>query len=260
MNKIPLPYSRSDLVLPEEVQAELDRFIAIVRDRGRVAPRDDLPVDHLTSAGVHALFWGPAGTGKKMATQVAARDLGMDLFRVDLGTIVSKYVGETEKNLDRVFAQAENANAILFFEEADALFGRRSEVKDAHDRFANIEVSYLLQRMEAHRGTLVLASNRKGNIDSAFMRRLTTVIQFPLPSERERRELWERMLPPNHPGVPEETIRVLARDFGGTGGEIRQAVLAATVLAAGQNTQLADTHLTEAVRRVLASRGQGMPR
>ena len=259
MNKIPLPYSRSDLVLPEEVRAEVDGFIAAVRSRGGVASRDGLPGDLLPSAVAHALFWGPAGTGKRMAAQVAARELGMDLLRVDLGAIVSKYLGETEKNLDRVLAQAESANAILLLEEADALFGRRTGVKDSHDRFANIDVAYLLQRMEAHPGVLVLASNMKANIDEAFMRRLRFVIHFPRPSERERRELWERILPPDHKGVPEEAIRVLARDFGGTGGEIRQAVLAATVLAAEQNAQLADTHLKEAVRRVLAGRGQGTP-
>lgn len=255
MNKIPLPYTRSDLVLPEQVRAELDEFISLVRSRGGVATRLGLPDRLPRSVGAHALFWGPAGTGKKMAAQVAARELGVDLLQADLGAIVSKYVGETEKNLDRVLAQAESANAILLFEEADALFGKRTDVKDSHDRFANIEVAMLLQRMEAHRGTLVLASNRKESIDAAFIRRFRSVIHFPPPGEGERRELWERMLPPDHAGVPEETIRMLAHEFGGTGGEIRKAVLAATVLAAGQNSPLADRHLKEAVRRALASRG-----
>src|SRR5204862_4546047 len=136
---------------------------------------------------------------KTMAGQVLARDLGLDLFRIDLATVVSKYIGETEKNLERIFTAADGSNAILFFDEADALFGKRSEVSDSHDRYANIEVAYLLQRMEAYPGAVILATNFKRNIDDAFIRRLDFVIDFPFPEADARRRLWERVLPAEAP-------------------------------------------------------------
>ena len=149
--------------------------------------------------GLKVLFAGASGTGKTMTAGVIARDLGLDLYKIDLSGIVSKYIGETEKNLDRIFRAAHASNAILFFDEADALFGKRSEVKDAHDRYANIEVAYLLQKIEEHEGVVILASNLSKNIDDAFSRRMHYVIEFPLPDERHRELLWRGMFPPEVP-------------------------------------------------------------
>ena len=145
--------------------------------------------------GLKVLFAGESGTGKTMAAQVLAAELGLELFRVDLATIVSKYIGETEKNLDRIFGAADGSNAILFFDEADALFGKRSEVSDSHDRYANIEVAYLLQKMEGYAGAVILATNFRRNIDDAFVRRLDFVIDFPFPEAEDRKRIWRLLLP-----------------------------------------------------------------
>ena len=149
--------------------------------------------------GLKALFAGESGTGKTMAAQVLANELGLEMYRVDLATVVSKYIGETEKNLDRIFAAAEGSNAILFFDEADALFGKRSGVSDAHDRYANIEVAYLLQKMEGYAGAVILATNFRSNIDDAFLRRLDFVVDFPFPEAEDRRRIWQLLLPAQAP-------------------------------------------------------------
>src|SRR5205807_8968999 len=149
--------------------------------------------------GISALFAGSSGTGKTMAAEVLANTLHLDLYRIDLSSVVSKYIGETEKNLRRVFDAAEDGGAILFFDEADALFGKRSEVKDSHDRYANIEINYLLQRMESYRGLAVLATNMKGALDPAFLRRIRFVINFPFRDAEQRAEIWQRIFPPKTP-------------------------------------------------------------
>ena len=145
--------------------------------------------------GISALFSGPSGTGKTMAGEVLANELKLDLYRIDLSQVVSKYIGETEKNLRRVFDAAEEGGAILLFDEADALFGKRSEVKDSHDRYANIEVSYLLQRMEAYRGLAILTTNMKSALDTAFLRRMRFIVQFPFPDAAQREQIWRRVFP-----------------------------------------------------------------
>src|SRR5581483_672071 len=165
------------------------------------------------------------GTGKTMAAEVIAHELGLDLYQIDLSRVVSKYVGETEKNLDRVFAEAETSNAILFFDEADALFGKRSEVKDAHDRYANIEVSYLLQKLEEHDGAVILASNLSKNIDDAFARRMHYVVDFPLPDESLRLRLWQGMFAPEAPLSTDVDFPFLAKQFPIAGGDIRNVAL-----------------------------------
>src|SRR6201988_292622 len=149
--------------------------------------------------GISALFAGDSGTGKTMAAEVIANDLRLNLYRIDLSAVVSKYIGETEKNLRRLFDAAEDGGAILFFDEADALFGKRSEVKDSHDRYANIEINYLLQRMEAYQGLAILATNMKSALDEAFMRRLRFVVNFPFPGIKERKLIWQKALPPQTP-------------------------------------------------------------
>ena len=154
---------------------------------------------------------GESGTGKTMAAEVLARELGLDLYAIDLATVVDKYIGETEKNLDRIFAEADSVNAVLFFDEADALFGKRSEVKDAHDRYANVETAYLLQRMETFDGIAILATNLRANIDEAFARRLDAIVDFPMPDDEHRRQLWEHCLRPGVPRARRPRPRLLAR-------------------------------------------------
>ena len=175
------------------------------------------------------MFSGASGTGKTMSAAVVARELGLDLFRIDLSAVVSKYIGETEKNLERIFKAAEGSNAILFFDEADALFGKRSEVKDAHDRYANIEVAYLLQRMETYDGVLILATNLAKHIDEAFSRRIHVEIDFPLPDEVQRERLWRLLIPHAAPTAADVDYEFLARQFPLTGGEIRNVALGGRV-------------------------------
>ena len=197
--------------------------------------------------GLKVLFAGESGTGKTMSAQVLAKELGLDIFRVDLATIVSKYIGETEKNLDRIFGAAEGSNAILFFDEADALFGKRSEVGDSHDRYANIEVAYLLQKMEGYPGAVILATNFRQNIDDAFLRRLDFVIDFPFPEPEDRRKIWEKLLPDEAPVSDDVDLDFLSRQFKLSGGAIRNCSLAGAFLAADDGYVIEMKHLIRAV-------------
>jgi SpoVK/Ycf46/Vps4 family AAA+-type ATPase len=199
--------------------------------------------------GMLALFAGPSGTGKTMAADVLAGALGLDLYRIDLSGVVSKYIGETEKNLSSIFDEAEMSNAILFFDEADALFGKRSEVKDAHDRYANIETAYLLQRMEEYSGAVFLATNLKMNLDEAFTRRLHMVVDFPLPGEVERRRIWQSTFPDAAPLEPDVDFDFLAKQFKISGGNIRNIVLSGAFLAADDGQRIGMAHLIRATRR-----------
>ncbi|MEZ4385915.1 MAG: ATP-binding protein, partial [Nannocystaceae bacterium] len=189
-------------------------------------------VKHSAARGVTALFSGPPGTGKTMAAAVVARAAGRDLYRIDLSQIVSKYIGETEKHLERVFAEAESADVALFFDEADALFGKRTEIKDAHDRHANIEVSYLLQRIESYPGIVILATNFRKNLDEAFMRRLQIVVDFALPDAAEREAIWRGVWPAAAPVDPSVDAADLAARFEISGGHIRNIAVAAAYAAA----------------------------
>lgn len=222
-----------DLVLPPATVAHL-REIA-----DRAAHRDLVHEEWQMgggkgSQGVTALFVGESGTGKTMGAEVLAHELGLDLYAIDLATVVDKYVGETEKNLDRVFEAAGHVNCVLFFDEADALFGKRSDVKDAHDRYANVETAYLLQRMETFEGIAILATNLRANIDEAFARRLDAIVDFPVPEEEHRRELWERCLGPRAPRAEDLDLDFLAHSFELSGGNIRNVTLAAAFLAAAE--------------------------
>ena len=196
--------------------------------------------------GLSALFAGPSGTGKTLAAEVLANELELDLFRIDLSAVVSKYIGETEKNLRRVFDAAEEGGAILFFDEADALFGKRSEVKDSHDRYANVEISYLLQRMEAYRGLAILATNMKEALDPAFLRRLRFVVQFPFPDQTQRAEIWRRIFPAKTP-IDSLEIDRLAR-LSISGGNIRSIALNAAFAAADTDERVGMSHLLAAAR------------
>jgi SpoVK/Ycf46/Vps4 family AAA+-type ATPase len=191
-----------------------------------------------------------------MAAQVIANELGLDLYRVDLSTVVSKYIGETEKNLERIFEEAQNSNAILFFDEADAIFGKRSEVKDAHDRYANLEISYLLQRMEVYDGVAILATNLRANLDDAFTRRLQFSVHMPFPEEAYRLRIWRTLFPPGVPRAADVDLELLARRFRLAGGNIRNVIVSAAYLAAADGRAVTMVHLLHATRRELQKMGR----
>ncbi len=196
--------------------------------------------------GISVLFSGESGTGKTLAAEVLAHELRMNLYRIDLSAVVSKYIGETEKNLRRLFDAAENGGAILFFDEADALFGKRSEVKDSHDRYANIEINYLLQRMEAYRGLAILATNMKSALDTAFLRRLRFIVHFPFPGVPERKAMWQKVLPPEVPTAALDYDRLARLNI--TGGHIHNIALNAAFLAASAGTPVTMPLILDAAR------------
>jgi hypothetical protein len=235
-----------ELVLPDSQRQTLHQVAAHVRQRARVYEAWGFAAQSTRGLGISALFAGPSGTGKTMAAEVLANELQLDLYHIDLSQVVSKYIGETEKNLRRVFDAAEEGGAILLFDEADALFGKRSEVKDSHDRYANIEVSYLLQRMEAYRGLAILTSNMKKALDTAFLRRIRFIVQFPFPDAAARAEIWRRIFPA---GTPTERLEVqkLAR-LNVAGGTIRNIALNAAFLAADAGEPVRMAHLLLAAR------------
>jgi SpoVK/Ycf46/Vps4 family AAA+-type ATPase len=235
-----------DLVLPETQKRLLSEIAAHVKQRLKVYETWGFGHRGSRGLGISALFVGPSGTGKTMAAEVLANSLRLDLYRIDLSQVVSKYIGETEKNLRRVFDAAEDSGAILLFDEADALFGKRSEVKDSHDRYANIEISYLLQRMEAYRGLAVLTTNMKDAIDSAFLRRIRFVVQFPFPNVEQRLDIWRHIFPADTPteGVDMEKLSRL----NVAGGNIRNIALHAAFLAADADEPVRMKHLLRAAR------------
>ena len=247
-----------DLVLPEHTRHEVERLVAWARHRDDVLALGDLHGKGGKGTGISALFSGSPGTGKTLAAHVVADTLGMDLFQVDLSSVVDKYIGETEKNLERVFGQAESLNAVLFFDEADALFGSRSAVTDAKDRYANQEVAYLLQRMEAAEGLTILATNLRGNLDPAFARRLHFMVHFPDPDVPTRRALWEHhlaQLPRTDPDDPVD-VDLLAETVEVCGGDIRNVVLAATYDAVAAGVPLGMQHVRAATLREVAKLGR----
>jgi hypothetical protein len=257
---LPTPYTWDDLVLPTDVMSQLRAFETQVRLRWPVY--DGWGFSRLThlGSGISALFGGPSGTGKTMAAQVMARSLELDLLRVDLAGVVNKYIGETEKKLREVFDACEDSGALLFFDEADALFGNRTQVKDAHDRFANIEIDYLLQRIERFDGVAILATNRRQDLDPAFVRRLRFVVEFLPPRPGERLALWRRALQPTAPNG--ESIRdeldwaYLSERLSMTGADIKSTALSAAFLARAEGTRIGMRHVLTAARRELAKQGQ----
>ncbi len=254
--KMPVPYRMQDLVVPDAVRMELELALAWVRNYWTVMSTWGFARRVVLGRGLTALFSGPPGTGKTMAAQILAGELQQDLFRVNLSQVVSKYIGETEKNLARLFDDASASGAILFFDEADALFGKRTEVKDAHDRYANVEIGYLLQRMEEHEGVTILATNRKSDMDEAFVRRFHFMINFTLPSEADRLLIWQGMFPAAAERSPDLDLRPLARHFEISGGEIRNIVLAAAFLAAAAKTPIGVPQIRRALQRELVKNGR----
>ncbi|OUL23337.1 ATPase [Nostoc sp. RF31YmG] len=235
-----------DLVLPDNQQQILRDIAAHVRQRSTVYNTWGFAAKSARGLGISALFAGASGTGKTLAAEVLANKLRLDLYRIDLSSVVSKYIGETEKNLRRVFDAAEQGGVILLFDEADALFGKRSEVKDARDRYANIEVSYLLQRMESYPGLALLTTNLKSAIDTAFLRRIRFVVQFPFPDAVQRAEIWRRIFPPNTPTADLDVVK-LAR-LNVAGGNIRNIALNAAFLAADAGEAVQMKHILRAAQ------------
>ncbi len=244
-----------DLVLPDQVVERLGELTSRVRHRDRV--KGDWGMGRRTTGGtgITALFAGDSGTGKTLSAEVIADDLGLDLYVIDLSSVIDKYVGETEKNLDKIFAEADRVNGVLLFDEADALFGKRSDVKDSHDRYANVEVAYLLQRMERFDGLAVLTTNLRANLDEAFTRRLDVVVDFPLPEEQERRALWELHLRPAVPRAEDIDVEFLARSFRLSGGGIANVATTAAYRAAPAGRAVAMADCIVGVEREYAKLG-----
>lgn len=254
--KIEPKYGWADIVLPPDQLSQLREIC----DRYKYQPLvfGEWGFDRKLSLGrgLSALFSGHPGTGKTMAAEVIAGDLHLDLYKIDLSQVVSKYIGETEKSLNRIFREAQDSSSILFFDEADALFGKRTEVKDSHDRYANIEVSYLLQKMEEYDGIAILATNLRQNIDEAFLRRMQIIIEFPFPDEEHRRRIWEVIFPEDAPLASDVDFDLLARAIKLAGGNIKSIGLAAAFYAASDGRVIRQEHLIRAARREFQKLGR----
>ena len=250
--EMPVTGTLDDLILPESCLQTLREYLMWIRCR-------DVVVDQWgakTCGGPVALFSGPSGTGKSYAAEALAHALGWPLYRVDLGLLVSKYIGETEKNLNMLFDSTHGEPMVLLFDEADALFGKRGEIKEARDRYANMEVSHLLARMESHQGPCILTTNLRDAIDSAFARRFQAVVDFPRPDAQARSKIWKQHIPPRAPLAPEVDVQTLGESVVLTGGQIRNAALHAAYLAAGENGQIDLARIARAVWAELGKEGR----
>ncbi len=256
---LPTRASWDDLVLPADVLAQLLELCDRVASGERVLADWGIGAMLPFGRGVAALFTGPPGTGKTTGAAIVAGELGLDLYRIDLSRVVSKYIGDTEKNLDRVFTAARDASAILLFDEADALFGKRSAIRDAHDRYANVETAYLLQKMEEHDGVAILATNLQDNLDDAFARRLAFTIGFPFPDEACRKRIWAGVWPPPTPLAADLDLDLLARELTMTGGSIRNIGVAAAFLAAADGSVITMANVLHAARRECSKLGRVFP-
>jgi ATP-dependent 26S proteasome regulatory subunit len=254
--KIEPRYGWDDIVLPEDAMMHLREICSHVKYSRRVFQEWGFGRKLSRGKGLSVLFSGPPGTGKTMAAEVIAHDLQLDLYKIDLSNVVSKYIGETEKNLAKIFAEAETSNAILFFDEADALFGKRTEISDAHDRYANIETSYLLQKMEEYEGMVILASNLRENMDDAFIRRIRFIVEFPFPDEASRLEIWRRHFPSEAPVDGNIDYEYLSREFKIAGGSIKNIVLSSAFLAAANGGVITIEHIRRGAKREFGKMGK----
>ncbi len=255
-SKIHPRHNWDDIILPRDQKEQLQEICSYVEHYHTVYGDWGFGQKLSRSTGLNALFAGPSGTGKTMAAEIMANELGLDLYKIDLSAIVSKYIGETEKNLDRIFREGQTANAILFFDEADALFGKRSEVRDSHDRYANIEVAYLLQKMEEYDGVVILATNLRKNMDEAFARRMHFTLEFPIPEETDRYRIWQSIFPGVAPLTKDIDLLFLARQFKITGGNIRNIALGAAFLAVETSGYITMKHLIRATKREYQKMGK----
>jgi SpoVK/Ycf46/Vps4 family AAA+-type ATPase len=257
-HKITPLYRWDDLVLPADQSKMLREITAQVKHRSLVYEKWGFERKLSLGKGLNVIFAGQSGTGKTMSAEIIAGELRMDLYKIDLSNVVSKYIGETEKNLERIFTEAGESNAILFFDEADSIFGKRSEVKDAHDRYANIETGYLLQKMDEYEGIVILATNLRKNLDEAFVRRMHFVIEYPFPEEEDRYQIWSRVFPKEMPLAESVDLRFMARQFKIAGGNIKNIALTAAFLAAsdGSDAVVEMLHLIRATRREFQKMGK----
>lgn len=254
--KINLKHEWNDIVLPAEKIMQLKELCSSIQNRSKVYGEWEFDKKLTLGKGISALFAGASGTGKTMAAEIIANTLHVELFKIDLSSVVSKYIGETEKNLAKIFQEAENNNAILFFDEADAIMGKRSEVKDAHDRYSNIETAYLLQRMEEYSGISLLATNFRQNIDSAFVRRIRFIIEFPVPDNSLRKDIWKKIWASGVPLSEDIDFDFIAQKFELSGGNIRNIALHAAFLAAEQNSEVKMVHILSGIKRELQKMGK----
>lgn len=254
--KIVPKYTWGDIVLPDDTLNQLKEICNCVKSRKTVYGSWGFEAKFSLGKGLNLLFSGPSGTGKTMSAEIIAGDLGIDLYKIDLSCVVSKYIGETEKNLSRIFKEAETSNCILFFDEADAIFGKRSEVKDSHDRYANIEISFLLQKMDEHEGIVILASNLRKNLDPAFTRRLNYVVEFPFPDEHYRSRIWRQILPAETPKADDIDFDFLSGNFKLAGGNIKNIALNSAFLAAKNGGKVSMENLILAVKREYQKMGK----
>jgi SpoVK/Ycf46/Vps4 family AAA+-type ATPase len=249
-------YTWSDIVLPDDKRQQLEHIAARVKHRRTVHYDWGFGEKLSRGKGLNVLFAGQSGVGKTMAAEVLANDMSLVLFQIDLSSVVSKYIGETEKHLAAIFREAETTQSLLFFDEADSLFGKRTEVKDAHDRYANLETNYLLQRIEQYEGLVILATNMQRNLDDAFLRRMQEVIDFPFPDEALRERIWRQHVPANAPVEVNIDYGFLARQFKLSGGHIKNAVVTAAFLAASQGKKIGMTEMVRAVRMEIQKQGK----
>lgn len=253
-------YAMSDLIITQKVEKQLDHLISYLSEQEQVYHRWGANKVRPRGYGIKALFSGGPGTGKTMAAEVIAGALGLDMFRVDLSSVISRWVGETEKNLREIFDAAEGGTAVILFDEADALFGSRGEVKQAQDRFANQEVSFLLQRLEVFEGCAILTTNLQENIDEAFLRRFGAVVEFPMPSPEQRRRLWDHAFPPYAPRGPDLDLNYLSAQFTIAGGAIVNAAINACIIASARREPVGMPHAIEAIARELIKMGKQVNR
>ena len=253
-------YTWSDLILTEKIQGQLQNLTDYLAQQETVFHRWGASKVRARGFGMKALFSGGPGTGKTMAAEVIAHTLGLDMYRVDLSSVVSRWVGETEKNLKRIFDAAEGGTAVILFDEADALFGSRGETKSSQDRFANQEVSFLLQRLEVFEGCAILTTNLQENIDEAFLRRFGAVIEFPMPTGPQRLRLWQRAFPAGAPLDDDLNLQELADNFIIAGGNIINSAINACILAATRGESVGQRHAVEAIARELIKMGKQVSR
>jgi SpoVK/Ycf46/Vps4 family AAA+-type ATPase len=254
--RIPIGFSWTDLVLPRDTQESVREVVRFARHRSFLLEEWGFAAKLPYGRGVSAIMAGPPGTGKTMVAQLLAKELGYDLYRIDLSQVVNKYIGETEKNLAKIFDEAETSHAVLFFDEADSLFSKRTDVKSSNDRYANLEVNYLLQRMETFDGVTLLATNLEQGIDEAFKRRVRFSILFELPEEAERKKLWISMFPPRVPLAPNIDWDLMAKRFEMAGGYIKKAALRAALIAAEARRPITTADLVEAARQEYREMGR----
>ena len=252
---IPL-HTWEDIILPTDIKNQLKEIRLYIKHKGTVY--SDWKFDKKLSLGKgqNALFSGPSGTGKTMAAQIIANQVQLDIYKIDLSSVVSKYIGETEKNLSKIFKEAETSNAILFFDEADALFGKRSQVKDAHDRYANIETGYLLQKMEEYEGVVILATNLSKNIDDAFLRRMQFIVEFPFPDKILRKQIWTGLFPEEAPLSKDIDFDFLSEKLKLTGGNIKNIAVASAFYAADRSKRIEMSHVMHAAKREYQKMGK----